>query len=130
MLCYILLQHWQKRLFDKQPQSMPFQKGRSGNPKGRPKDPVATSIRESLQGSINIERLTTALEELQGLDFINGMSKILPFILPRLKEVVVVNVDSLQESIKDLSDKDLAKLSTELINEYERRPNRRVEEGK
>lgn len=109
---------------------MPFKKGQSGNPKGRPKDPIVYAIRESLQMAVSTAKIKSTLEQLEGVEYLNAISKLLPYILPRLKEVEIINVEGLKEVIQEISDKDLAILSTELINEYEKRPNRRTTESK
>ena len=59
--------------------------------------------------------------DLQGIQYIQAVSKMLPYLLPKLQEVVVVNLQELQQSIQTLPDKDIASLSQQLIDEYERR---------
>ena len=52
---------------------MPFTKGKSGNPKGRPKDPIATNIREYIKDSIDLSKLNESLESLAvGSDYIRA----------------------------------------------------------
>ena len=106
----------------KQQITMPFIKGKSGNPKGRPKDAVASRIREAVQEALDPNKIQEAMESLHGTEYINALSRILPYALPKLKEVVVVDVNGLLEVMNDLSDYDLSVLSTKLLEEYERRP--------
>ena len=108
-------------LLDKQQLSMAFKKGRSGNPQGRPLDSSTQLIREGLKSVLDFQKLESALMDLQGIQYIQAVSKMLPYLLPRLQEVVVVNLQELQQSIQTLPDKDIASLSQQLIDEYERR---------
>lgn len=119
-----------ERLFDKQPLSMPFTKGESGNPKGRPKDPIATNIREYIKDSIDLSKLNESLESLAvGSDYLQGLTKLLPFVLPRLNAIEMASIEELEKGIHLLSDAELGKLSNILINEYERRPISQTEES-
>jgi hypothetical protein len=119
-----------ERLFDKQPLSMPFTKGKSGNPKGRPKDPIATNIREYIKDSIDLSKLNESLESLAvGSDYLQGLTKLLPFVLPRLDAIEMASIEELEKGIHLLSDAELGKLSNILINEYERRPISQAEES-
>jgi hypothetical protein len=109
---------------------MPFTKGKSGNPKGRPKDPISTNIRECIKDSIDLSKLNESLESLEvGSDYIQGLAKLLPFILPRLNAIEMASTEKLEKGIHLLSDAELGKLSNILINEYERRPISQTEES-
>ena len=109
---------------------MPFIKGKSGNPKGRPKDPIATNIREYIKDSIDLNKLNDSLESLAvGSDYLHGLTKLLPFVLPRLNAIEMASTQELEKGIHLLSDAELGKLSNILINEYERRPISQTEES-
>ena len=109
---------------------MPFKKGQSGNPKGRPKDPIATNIREYIQETINPNKLKESLESLPiGIEYIQGLSKLLPFILPRLNAIEIASIQELEKGIHLLTDVELGRLSNLLIEEYERRPISQTEES-
>lgn len=109
---------------------MPFTKGKSGNPKGRPKDPIAHNIREYIKDNIDLRKLSESLESLEvGSDYIQGLTKLLPFILPRLNAIEIASTQELEKGIHLLSDAELGRLSTILINEYERRPISKTEES-
>ena len=98
---------------------MPFKKGQSGNPKGRPKDPISVSLREGVLDSI--DKLKESLEALPvGSAYVQGLSKLLPFILPRLKEVHIIQAEDVHT--QQMSDSELRNLSQLIINEYEQRP--------
>ena len=119
-----------ERLFDKQPLSMPFTKGKSGNPKGRPKDPIANNIREYIKESIDLNKLNESLESLTvGSDYLQGLTKLMPFVLPRLNAIEMASIEELEKGIHLLSDAELGRLSNILINEYERRPISQIEKS-
>ena len=100
---------------------MPYKKGQSGNPKGRPKDPISVSLREGVLGSIDIDKLKESLEALPvGSAYVQGLSSLLPFILPRLKEVHIIQAEDIH--IQQMTDSQLRNLSRLIINEYEQRP--------
>lgn len=102
---------------------MPFAKGESGNPKGRPKDPVITSIRDGISDTIDIEKLKVSLDSLpQGGAYIQGVSRLLPFILPKLQSIEVTSLGDISpEDFQKMSEAELGSLSKLIIEEYERR---------
>ena len=102
---------------------MPFQKGRSGNPNGRPKDPVATAIREGISETIDLKKLKGSLHSLpEGGEYVQGVSKLLPFILPKLNAIEVTSLGDISpEDLSKMTEPELGSLSNLIIEEYERR---------
>lgn len=102
---------------------MAWTKGQSGNLKGRPKDAVATAIRDSIGQSLDVEKLRYSLDILpEGSEYVAGVAKLLPYILPRLNSVEVVQVGDLTQHLPALDDVELGKLIKAVLEEYERRP--------
>ena len=109
---------------------MAWVKGQTGNPNGRPKDAIATAVRESIGQSLDIEKLRYSLEILpEGSEYVQGVAKLLPYILPRLNAIEVIQVGDITDRLQDLDDTELGKLIKAVLDEYEKRPISKATEG-
>jgi hypothetical protein len=101
---------------------MAWVKGQTGNPNGRPKDAVATAIRDSIGASLDLEKLRNSLDELpEGGEYVAGVAKLLPYVLPKLSVVEVVQVGDIEQYLPALSNVELGKLIDAILLEYEKR---------
>ena len=68
---------------------MPFKKGKSGNPTGRPKGSVSTTtklIREHISQAINGNKIMEMLDKIDSpTEYINAISKLLPYAIGKKK---------------------------------------------
>ena len=68
---------------------MPFKKGISGNPTGRPKGAISTTtklIREHISQAIDGNKIKEMLEKIQSpTEYINAISKLLPYSIGKVK---------------------------------------------
>ena len=68
---------------------MPFKKGTSGNPTGRPKGSVSTTtklIREHISQAIDGNKIMEMLDKIDSpTEYINAVSKLLPYAIGKKK---------------------------------------------
>ena len=68
---------------------MPFKKGTSGNPIGRPKGSVSTTtklIREHISQAIDGNKIIEMLDKIESpTEYINAISKLLPYSIGKVK---------------------------------------------
>ena len=68
---------------------MPFKKGTSGNPIGRPKGSVSTTtklIREYISQAIDGNKIMEMLDKIDSpTEYINAISKLLPYSIGKVK---------------------------------------------
>jgi hypothetical protein len=68
---------------------MPFKKGTSGNPIGRPKGSVSTTsklIREHISQAIDGNKIMEMLDKIESpTEYINAISKLLPYSIGKIK---------------------------------------------
>ena len=68
---------------------MPFKKGTSGNPMGRPKGSVSTTtklIREHISQSIDGNKIKEMLDKIDSpTEYINAITKLLPYSIGKVK---------------------------------------------
>ena len=68
---------------------MPFKKGTSGNPVGRPKGAVSTTtklIREHIRQAIDGNKIMEMLDKIDSpTEYINAISKLLPYSIGKVK---------------------------------------------
>ena len=68
---------------------MPFKKGTSGNPIGRPKGSVSTTtklIREHISQAIDGNKIKEMLDKIESpTEYINAISKLLPYAVGKKK---------------------------------------------
>ena len=68
---------------------MPFKKGTSGNPIGRPKGSVSTTtklIREHISQAIDGNKIMEMLNKIDSpTEYINAISKLLPYSIGKIK---------------------------------------------
>ena len=69
---------------------MPFTKGNSSNPLGRPKGSLNSStkeFRELLRHSIDSNKIMMLKKIEEPVEYINAVSKLLPYCLPKVKPI-------------------------------------------
>lgn len=96
---------------------MPFEKGKSGNPGGRPfgsKNKATSHIRSAVEDFISrkITEIDVLWADLQPQERISFLTKLLDYILPKLRSQSLTISD-----FESLSDEDLRKLAQEVINQ-------------
>jgi len=68
---------------------MPFKRGTSGNPIGRPKGSVSTTsklIREHISQAIDGNKIMEMLDKIESpTEYINAVTKLLPYLIGKVK---------------------------------------------
>ena len=84
---------------------MPFKKGTSGNPIGRPKGSVSTTtklIREHISQAIDGNKIMEMLDKIESpTEYINAVTKLLPYSIEKVKayeeieerELISININ-------------------------------------
>jgi hypothetical protein len=90
---------------------MPFKKGTSGNPIGRPKGAVSTTtklIREHISQAIDGNKIKDMLDKIDSpTEYINAISKLLPYSIGKVKAYEEIEkIDPIDISINLFADKD------------------------
>ena len=71
---------------------MPFKKGESGNPVGRPKgslNKVTQEIREQITQAIDTNKICEMLNQITNpTEYINAITKLLPYIVAKKRPIV------------------------------------------
>ena len=67
---------------------MPFKKGTSGNPVGRPKGSGNNELRNIINESIDPEKIRDMLNKIEDpIDYINAITKLLPYVIGKKKMI-------------------------------------------
>ena len=83
---------------------MPFKKGTSGNPVGRPKVSGNNELRNIINESIDPEKIREMLNKIEDpIDYINALTKLLPYDIGKKKTIkdtedsepisILINID-------------------------------------
>ena len=76
---------------------MGFEKGKSGNPEGRPKgslNKTTNDIRELISKVIDTDKIKDMLNQIEEpIDYINAVSKLLPYITGKVKPIENIERD-------------------------------------
>ena len=76
---------------------MGFKKGESGNPEGRPKgslNKTTNGLRDILSKAIDTDKIVEVLNQIEDpVDYINAVSKLLPYITGKVKPIENVERD-------------------------------------
>lgn len=83
---------------------MPFKKGTSGNPLGRPKGSGNNELRKIINQSIDPNKIREMLNKIEDpIDYINAITKLLPYAIGKKKTIedfqetepinLVINID-------------------------------------
>ena len=83
---------------------MPFKKGTSGNPLGRPKGLGNNELRKIINESIDPNKIREMLDKIEDpIDYINAITKLLPYAIGKKKTIedvqdtepinLVINID-------------------------------------
>ena len=67
---------------------MPFKKGTSGNPLGRPKGSGNNELRKIIKESIDPIKIKEMLNQIENpIDYINAITKLLPYAIGKKKTI-------------------------------------------
>ena len=92
---------------------MPFKKGTSGNPIGRPKGAVSTTtklIREHISQAIDGNKIMEMLDKIDSpTEYINAISKLLPYSIGKVKayeeieerEPISININFVDTKVEE-----------------------------
>jgi len=83
---------------------MPFKKGASGNPLGRPKGSGNNELRKIINESIDPNKIREMLNKIEDpIDYINAITKLLPYAIGKKKTIedteetepisILINID-------------------------------------
>ena len=76
---------------------MPFKKGTSGNPIGRPKGSVSTTtklIREHISQAIDGNKIMEMLDKIESpTEYVNAITKLMPYAIGKKRPVVDEELD-------------------------------------
>ena len=83
---------------------MPFKKGTSGNPLGRPKGSGNNELRKIINESIDPNKIREMLNKIEDpIDYINAITKLLPYAIGKKKTIedteetepinILINID-------------------------------------